>query len=268
MASRPSPGSGTLRLLRQSAMAASGRARSDRSALAASPGGAASQRRVASPRTSEALLARARSLAGTSLSALAGQHGLEVPETLTRAKGWVGMLVERALGASAGSRSEPDFPHLGIELKTLPLDASGVPRESTFVCTIELNRIPEIEWEESRVKKKLGRVLWFPVEADKQIALGLRRLGEPLLWSPDPDEEAALRFDWEELAGQIACAGSESVTAHAGQFLQVRPKAAHGRVQTRVMDGEGAPYSANPRGFYLRTAFTRRLLDKYYAALR
>jgi DNA mismatch repair protein MutH len=88
------------------------------------------------------------------------------------------------------------------------------------------------------------------------------------LWSPNEEEEAALRFDWEELAGQIACAGSDSVTAHLGRHLQVRPKAAHSRVKRRVMDGEGAPYSANPRGFYLRTSFTRALLTKHYAAMR
>lgn len=223
----------------------------------------------AEPPDSEAeLLRRARTLAGVSLGEIAGQFDAVVPDSLVRAKGWVGMLVEKALGASAGSRSEPDFPELGIELKTLPIDASGMPSESTFVCTVELSRIPEIEWDESRVKKKLERVLWFPVQADRQVPMAERRLGEPLLWSPAPEEEAALRFDWEELAGRIACFGTESVTAHLGQFLQVRPKAAHSRVRTRVVDGAGAPYAANPRGFYLRTAFTHALLRKHYAGLR
>ena len=223
---------------------------------------------VESPASEAELLQRARDLAGVTLGAVARQFGLAVPETLLRAKGWVGMLVEKALGASAGSRAEPDFPALGIELKTLPIEASGQPRESTFVCTVELSRIPEIEWGESRVKKKLDRVLWFPVEAERAIPMHERRLGEPLLWSPAPDEEAALRFDWEELAGRIACFGTESVTAHLGQFLQVRPKAAHSRVKTRVVDGAGEPYAANPRGFYLRTAFTHALLQKHYAGMR
>jgi DNA mismatch repair protein MutH len=223
---------------------------------------------VEPPASDAVLLGRARELAGVSLGEIAGQFGLLVPESQLRAKGWVGMLVEKALGASAGSRAEPDFPALGIELKTLPIDASGQPRESTFVCTVELNRIPEIEWDESRVKKKLDHVLWFPVEAERAIPMHERRLGEPLLWAPAPEEEAALRFDWEELAGRIACFGTESVTAHLGQFLQVRPKAAHSRVKTRVVDGTGEPYSANPRGFYLRTAFTQALLAKHYARLR
>lgn len=224
---------------------------------------------TAAPPASEAeLLQRARELAGTSLGEIARQLDAAVPDTLLRAKGWVGMLVEKALGASAGSRAEPDFPALGIELKTLPIDGAGQPRESTFVCTVELSRIPEIEWHDSRVKAKLERVLWFPVQADREIPMHERRLGEPLLWSPAPDEESALRFDWEDLAGRIACFGTESVTAHLGQFLQVRPKAAHSRVRTRVVNGEGEPYAANPRGFYLRTSFTHSLLRKHYAGMR
>ena len=60
-----------------------------------------------------------------------------------RAKGLAGTLIERALGASAGSTAEPDFPALGIELKTIPIDAAGRICESTFVCTIALGRIAD-----------------------------------------------------------------------------------------------------------------------------
>ncbi len=220
------------------------------------------------PDSEQVLLERARGIAGCSFAELASELGLAVPTELARAKGWVGTLLERALGASAGSRSEPDFPELGVELKSLPIDTKGVPRESTFVCTVELSQIPQIEWQASRVKNKLNRVLWVPVESDRAVPIAERRVGTPLLWSPDPEEEAALRFDWEELAGQIAVFGTESVTAHLGRFLQVRPKAAHSRVRRMVIDAEGTPYSANPRGFYLRTAFTKRLLERHYAGLR
>jgi DNA mismatch repair protein MutH len=152
-----------------------------------------------------------------------------------------------------------------VELKTLPVDARGKPRESTFVCTIELDQIVDLEWTESRVARKLSRVLWVPVEADAGVPLGERRVGEPLLWSPNAEDEALLRFDWEELAGLIACGRTESVSAHVGHYLQVRPKAANSHVTRRVVDASGFSYSANPRGFYLRTRFTERLLREHYA---
>jgi DNA mismatch repair protein MutH len=210
-------------------------------------------------------LKRAREIAGRSLGEIANHLDEPVPPDLKRHKGWVGSLVERQLGASAGSRAEPDFPELGVELKTLPIDARGRPRETTFVCTIELDRIAELEWTDSRVAKKLARVLWMPVQAEASVPLAERRLGEPLLWSPSAEDEALLRFDWEELSGLLACGQTESVTAHLGRYLQVRPKAANSHVRRRVVDSDGVPYSANPRGFYLRTQFTERLLEEHYA---
>src|SRR5262245_63735628 len=82
-----------------------------------------------------------------------------------RAKGWAGGLIEAALGASASSRSEPDFQLIGVELKTIPVDRAGVPTESTYVCTVPLAGTDDPRWEASKVHLKLRRVLWMPLEA-------------------------------------------------------------------------------------------------------
>jgi DNA mismatch repair protein MutH len=220
----------------------------------------------AQPPASEAeLLARARSISGASLAQLAAPLAAVVPADLRRAKGFTGQLIERTLGATAASRAEPDFPALGVELKTLPVDGRGRPVESTFVCSIPLTEIGQVEWESSRVRRKLARVLWVPVQGERRIPVGARRVGEPLLWSPDPEEEALLRFDWEELAGIIGRGGVESVTGRLGRCLQVRPKAANSRVRRQGFDEEGVPFAALPRGFYLRATFTAGILGKHYA---
>ncbi|HEY6555766.1 MAG TPA: DNA mismatch repair endonuclease MutH [Polyangiaceae bacterium] len=220
---------------------------------------------ASAPATESELMARARALSGMSLGELARRFGVAVPEAQLRAKGWVGQLLERALGATAGSRAKPDFEALGIELKTLPVDGRGQPKESTFVCTVALTEIGQVEWEHSRVRRKLARVLWVPVEAAPALPLAQRRFGEPLLWSPDPEEEAELRFDWEELAGRIGVGELEAITGHFGKHLQLRPKAAHSRVRRRGLDEDGAYVEAPPRGFYLRPSFTHGLLRKHYA---
>jgi DNA mismatch repair protein MutH len=85
------------------------------------------------------------------------------------------------------------------------------------------------------------------------------------LWSPGIEEEAALRFDWEELAGLIGRGDVERVTGHLGRVLQVRPKAADSRARRSGIDAEGTPFAALPRGFYLRARFTARLLAEHYA---
>jgi DNA mismatch repair protein MutH len=45
---------------------------------------------------------------------------------LKRDKGWIGILLELWLGASAGSKPEQDFAALGVELKTIPIDSQVV----------------------------------------------------------------------------------------------------------------------------------------------
>lgn len=216
------------------------------------------------PKDEADLLARAGALAGRTLGELANELELPVPPDLRRAKGFPGRVIEEMLGASAGSRAAPDFDALGIELKTLPVDGRGRPCESTFVCTIPLTEIGSVEWERSRVRRKLARVLWVPIEGDRRIPPGSRRVGSALLWSPSPEDEADLRFDWEDLSGRIGIGDLESITGHFGRYLQIRPKARDGRSRRRGVDEDGAPYAALPRGFYLRAQFTERLLAQNF----
>jgi len=220
------------------------------------------------PRDEAELLQRATALAGSSLAELAERYGALVPPDLRRAKGFVGGLVERALGATAGSRALPDFPELHVELKTLPVDRSGVPVESTFVCTIPLTEIGEVEWVDSRVRRKLSKVLWVPVEGERGIAVGERRIGQALLYELTAEDEALLRADWEELAGYIGRGHVEELRGHLGKALQIRPKAAHSRARRLGFDADGAPFAALPRGFYLRPSFTGALLARHFALPR
>jgi len=215
------------------------------------------------PASEEELLARARGLAGRSLRWLAGELGWDVPDDLRRNKGWVGRLMEEALGGSSGSLAEPDFPHLGIELKTIPVNARGVPRETTHVCTAPLDGTLAARWEESWVRRKLACVLWMPVVGDGSVPVGDRRIGAAVLWRPDPDEAARLRQDWEEITELISLGEHGLLDGRVGEALHLRPKAASGRSMTWALDPEGQWVPANPRGFYLRTGFTRRLLARH-----
>ncbi|MGB5809342.1 MAG: DNA mismatch repair endonuclease MutH [Polyangiales bacterium] len=214
------------------------------------------------PESEAELITRARALAGVTLGELGVQLGIEVPESAARAKGLAGQMLEKALGATAASRAEPDFMGLGIELKTIPLDAEGTPKESTFVCSISLPAMVDTDWEDSIVCKKLAKVLFVPVEAASATPLYDRRVGRAYLWVPTPDEEAQLRKDWEVLANMIAQGEVEAITGHLGKVLQVRPKAASGRSRRRAPDEDGAVQWTMPRGFYLRPSFTRQILAR------
>jgi len=217
------------------------------------------------PRDEAELLTRAQALAGMTLGELAASSGRVAPPDLKRHKGFVGELVERALGGTRGPRPGPDFPDFGVELKTLPVDARGRPLESTFVCTLPLRTVGDLEWADSPVKKKLSRVLFVPVEGERSRPVPERRIGSALLWSPNARDEEDLKFDWDELAGRVGRGAIESITGHLGRYLQVRPKARDASALTRAFDAEGTSFSTLPRGFYLRAAFTERIVRDHFA---
>jgi DNA mismatch repair protein MutH len=214
------------------------------------------------PESEQELLRRASNYAGCSLGELAAEFGKVVPPDLHGHKGWVGNLVEFVLGATAGSRDVPDFEGIGVELKTLPIDARGRPAESTFVCTIPLLDVARVEYTESRVRRKLSRVLWMPVQGERSMAVASRRLGTPHLWSPSPVEDEILRFDWETLAGLIGSGDVERITGHLGTALQVRPKARDGSARRWGLDEDGVRVRQLPRGFYLRSRFTHGIIER------
>jgi DNA mismatch repair protein MutH len=221
---------------------------------------------VGPPGSERELLTRAWEVAGLTLGELGERVGVEMPAESARAKGIAGQILEKVLGASAASRAEPDFVGLGIELKTIPLDALGKPRESTFVCSISLAAMADTDWEHSTVLKKLRRVLFVPIEAASATPLPARRVGRAYLWAPTTAEQRCLRTDWERLANMIAAGEVEQITGHLGEVLQVRPKAASGRSRRRAPDEEGAVQWTMPRGFYLRPSFTEAVLARLRAA--
>ncbi|NHI00944.1 DNA mismatch repair endonuclease MutH [Oceanimonas sp. MB9] len=219
---------------------------------------------ISRPDSVATLLNRARQLAGQPLAALATELGLSVPGNLRRDKGWIGQLLELSLGAHAGSKPEQDFPELGVELKTIPLDASARPLETTFVCVAPLLDIAGLTWATSNVRNKLSRVLWVPVIGDRNTPPGDRLIGQPLLWTPSEEEEWLLRQDWEEIMELISLGRVQEITARHGQTLQLRPKAANGRALTDAIGPDGSRIQTRPRGFYLKTGFTSALLARHF----
>ncbi|MDG2947005.1 DNA mismatch repair endonuclease MutH [Bisgaard Taxon 10/6] len=219
-----------------------------------------------SPSSETELLNRAKSIAGLTLGELATELNLSVPPNLKRNKGWVGQLLEMALGAKAGSKPEQDFSHLGIELKTIPIDAQGYPLETTFVSLAPLVQNSGVNWAHSHVKHKLSKVLWIPVQGERRIPLAERYIGAPVLWQPDAEQENRLRRDWEELMDYIVLGKVHQINATLGEVLQLRPKGANNKARTQGIGRKGEVIETLPLGFYLRKEFTAEILQNYFVA--
>ncbi|CDF99015.1 DNA mismatch repair endonuclease MutH [Avibacterium paragallinarum] len=216
-----------------------------------------------SPKTEQDLLALAQSLAGLTFGELAQELSLPVPPNLKRDKGWVGTLLETALGATAGSKAEQDFAHLGIELKTIPIDSQGKPLETTFVSLAPLIHNSGITWQSSHVRHKLSKVLWIPIEGERRIPLAARRIGQPILWQPSREQEQRLQQDWEELMEYIVFGRLDEITARLGEVLQLRPKGANSKALTKGIGRNGEIIDTLPLGFYLRKNFTHEILQQF-----
>ncbi len=210
------------------------------------------------------ILARCQQIAGLTLGQLAAELQVPVPADLRRDKGWVGQLLELALGASGGSQAIHDFPHLELELKTLPIDRHGKPLESTYVCVAPLTGATGQQWPESWVCRKLSRVLWLPILAERDMAPADRIIGQGFIWQPDAAQQALLRQDWEELMELIALGRLAQIKGAHGKVLQLRPKAADSKALTAAIGADGRPVLSLPRGFYLKVAFTRAILAQAF----
>ncbi|MFK5915076.1 MAG: DNA mismatch repair endonuclease MutH [Woeseiaceae bacterium] len=220
---------------------------------------------VSPPTSEDELLTRARNLAGLTLHDLAKTFNQRLPTNNVKSKGWMGQLLEISLGATATSKAEPDFQLINVELKTLPLTATGKPKESTYVCTVPLTKLYDQHWESSWLKQKLQRVLWLPIEADKRIELGERHIGNAILWSPTKEQAQQLQSDWEELMEMVCLGRLDQITSHMGRYLQIRPKGANAKSLTTTLDEEGNTIQTLPRGFYLRPEFTQQIIQSNYA---
>lgn len=216
-----------------------------------------------SPKTEQDLLCLAQSLAGLMFGELAEELGISVPENLKRDKGWVGTLIETALGANAGSKAEQDFAHLGIELKTIPVDCQGRPLETTFVSLAPLIQNTGITWHSSHVRHKLSKVLWIPIEGKRDIPVAQRRIGQPILWQPNYEQEQRLKQDWEELMEYIVFGRLDEISARIGEVLQLRPKGANSKAVTKGIGKNGEVIDTLPLGFYLRKNFTYEILQQF-----
>lgn len=215
------------------------------------------------PKNVSSLLNNCQNITGMSIKQLALATKTPMPKNLSIFKGWLGELLEICLGADAKNLPVPDFQELGIELKTIPLTKNFTPAESTYVCTAPINNL-ELNWNDSRVKKKLSHVLWVPFEASKDIPLENRKILQPLLWKPNTEQEAILKSDWEELTDMLRFGMAEQLSARFGKYLQIRPKAANSRAMINTINEYGEPIKIVPKGFYLRASFTKEILQQNF----
>ena len=215
----------------------------------------------APPNSVDTLIQRAQQLAGLSFLDLAKLTHSPCPPSLHHAKGWLGQILERVLGADAANLACPDFAALQIELKTLPISSIGLIKESTYVTYAPIP-FTEQNWENSTVFHKMKKVLWVPYLAEGDVPK--RTLAMPFLWHMPKSIESILKEDWEELTERLRLHHFESLNGKLGKYLHIRPKAPNSKTWITLLNHSGEPIKVVPKGFYLRSQCTQKILQEYF----
>ena len=79
------------------------------------------------------LLERTKNIEGMTIEQLANILGITMPLDLKYAKGFIGQLIEIALGATGNSNPVHDFPAIGVELKTIPITCYRKHAQNTHI---------------------------------------------------------------------------------------------------------------------------------------
>ena len=143
------------------------------------------------------------------------------------------------------------------------INAQGFPSESTYICTAPIPP-QDRDWFTSRVWRKMEKILWVPIGSVKHSPLPLIRIGYPILWSPCTIIQKQLQQDWEEITELMLLGHFEKLSAHHGQYLQVRPKAANSKTFIRTTDHLGQEVQIVPKGFYIRSTLTKQIIETHY----
>lgn len=216
------------------------------------------------PKTEESLFLQAQLLSGRCLGELAVKAGMDIPCNLKYEKGWIGKLIEFWLGGACSSMSGPDFPNLGIELKTIPIK-NGNSSEPTFICNESLVKGLDMTWKNSYIYNKIRRILWMPILYNrKNILLSKLTVGNYLLWSPNKEENHLLKSDWEELMDLVFLQNTTHSIPYYGEILQLIPnKSGTKKLLTSASRNYSNPSFNISKRFYFRKRFTSKIFKNH-----
>jgi DNA mismatch repair endonuclease MutH len=161
----------------------------------------------------------------------------------------------------AGERSKGrsgDFLRFGIEIKTVPVDASGKLVEAmSFPAFVHEELIFE-DWESSDLLGRLNRLLIVPVHRKRGASLESTRLGQPFFWNPPEGELKQIGREWEKFRGMISQGHARELPpASKTTFIHVRPKARN------AQDTDPAPggFDVIKKSFWLNQSYLERILE-------
>jgi DNA mismatch repair protein MutH len=207
----------------------------------------------------ESVLQRARALVGRRLGEVTS---VAAEETMTtRSRGTVGHHLERYFGLQLNSDQEPDFSHLGVELKSVPMVPQGnshAAKERTFITAIDYATVSTTAFEGSALDRKTRTTLyifygWRPAP----VTVADLRVLRVLLHERDDLDELTLREAYRHVQAAVAAGRAHELSE--SDTWGVGPATKDARA--RDVPQPHGPEPARRRAFAWRAAYTTRLFQ-------
>jgi len=230
--------------------------------------------------TESELISHAKRLEGLRLSEISDLVARLDVEHRKHTKGVVAKVIETEyFGIPTNSSEAPDFENLGIELKVSPLryvERAGLytTKERNVLKMVDYNELLETnKWIETKVKKKLSKVLFVLYIHDKSVDAWDWKVAKVFLWSPTDEQSKKIQRDYDIMRMMVR----EGKNLREGEhtFFATCPKHGGGYLKHTPLESPRSSLAVHPvmgfaekRGYCIkREAFIDLIADAIGAPL-
>ena len=155
-------------------------------------------------------------------------------------KGFLSDLSRRMLGTN--KKLLPEFQDNAIEMKTVRVEANGMPKEHMSFPQIDFDEIRNQTWEESEFFEKVERKFLIVVfNRDKDDNLTFSKV---FFWNMPYEDRLVAGGVWEATKAAIESSDTNFPRAKASRVAHVRPKARNSKDTAALPDGSLFPKQA------------------------
>ena len=179
-------------------------------------------------------------------------------------KGKLGQAIEYCyFEYEPNSAQEPDFPEVGLELKTNPVkrkkDKTLSAKERLVLTMIDYCALVHETWESSTVLSKMGGMLLitFLHEPEKdEFDYEFEFVGTPSIL---PEDMAVIRDDWETIVAKVKAGLAHEISGGDTNYLEPCTKGASAKT---VRKQQYSDIMAKQRAFALKSSYMTAFYDK------
>lgn len=178
-------------------------------------------------------------------------------------KGAIGNVIQSfGFGIKENNDAAPDFTAAGVELKIIPLytrtNGHVDIKERTKICSIDYQKLIKEEWETSKVKSKISKMLFIFYEYNKHKPKSSKILQYYLFdLNTQTAEETQFRKDWEKAKAMVKEGLAHELSESLFTYLATTTSGSGGKGSIVSQPVKDISPTAKKRSFSFKPSYTR-----------